>query len=103
MMEFIETSGFERTAAALLGEDGVADLQTALMLRPEMGPVIPASGSLRKLRWAAKGKGKRGGARVIYYWMKDASTIYLIYAYAKNRKEDLTRDELKILRHTIED
>jgi hypothetical protein len=102
MMEFIETCGFERAADFLFGEEGVAELQTALMLRPEMGAVIPGSGGLRKVRWAAKGKGKRGGARVIYYWMKDGSTIYLIYAYAKNRKENLTRDELKILRQTIE-
>ena len=62
------------------------------------GDVIPGSGGVRKLRWAAKGKGKRGGARIIYLYVVIAARIYLIRCYAKNLKADLTADEKKELR-----
>ena len=61
--------------------------------RPDAGDVIPGSGGVRKLRWAAKGKGKRGGARIIYLYVVVAARIYLIRCYAKNVKTDLTTDE----------
>lgn len=60
--------------------------------------MVPGSGGVRKLRWAAKGKGKRGGARVIYMYAMAAARIYLIRCYAKNVKTDLTADEKKELR-----
>ncbi|MFZ5949286.1 MAG: type II toxin-antitoxin system RelE/ParE family toxin [Candidatus Rifleibacteriota bacterium] len=61
------------------------------------------SGGLRKLRWSASGRGKRGGSRVIYYWDKDQEIIYMLYAYAKSRQEDLTRDQLKVLSKLVEE
>ena len=60
--------------------------------------MIPGSGGVRKLRWAAKGKGKRGGARIIYVYVVVAGRVYLIRCYAKNVKADLTADEKKQLR-----
>jgi hypothetical protein len=60
--------------------------------------VIPGSDGVRKLRWAAKGKGKRGGARIVYLYVAVAARIYLIRCYAKNVKTDLTADEKKRLR-----
>jgi hypothetical protein len=60
--------------------------------------VIPGSGGVRKLRWAAKGKGKRGGARIIYVYVVVAGRVYLMRCYAKNVKTDLTVDEKKALR-----
>jgi hypothetical protein len=60
--------------------------------------VIPGSGGARKLRWAAKGKGKRGRARIIYLYIVIAARVYLIRCYAKNVKTDLTADEKKQLR-----
>lgn len=102
-MEFVETAAFQRAAQSLIDDDELVNLQLALMLRPEAGPIIPGSGGLRKLRWKLQGRGKRGGARVIYYWVKDRSVIYLIFAYAKNKQEDLTRDQLRILRQLVEE
>jgi hypothetical protein len=73
------------------------------MLRPDAGVIIPGSGGLRKLRWRLEGRGKRGGARVIYYWMKGENVIYLVFGYAKSKQEDLTREQLRILRQLVED
>lgn len=64
----------------------------------DAGNVIPGAGGVRKLRWAAKSKGKRGGARIIYVYVRVAARIYLLRRYAKNVRTDLTADEKKELR-----
>jgi hypothetical protein len=69
-----------------------------LIDNPDAGDVIPGSGGVRKLRWAAKGKGKRGGARIIYLYVVIAARIYLIRCYPKNVKTDLSAGEKKQLR-----
>lgn len=69
-----------------------------LIRHPDSGDVIPGSGGIRELRWAAKGKGKRGGARIVYLYVVVAARIYLMRCYAKNVKTDLTADEKKQLR-----
>ena len=69
-----------------------------LIDHPNAGDVIPGAGGARKLRWAAKGKGKRGGARIIYLYVVIAARIYLLRCYAKNGRTDLTADEKKELR-----
>ncbi|MBZ5575857.1 MAG: type II toxin-antitoxin system RelE/ParE family toxin [Acidobacteriia bacterium] len=66
-----------------------------LIDHPDAGDVIPGSGGIRKLRWAAKGKGKRGGARMIYLYVVIAARVSLIRCYAKNVKTDLTSNEKK--------
>lgn len=75
-------------------ETDVMELEIALILRPEVGALIPGGRGLRKLRRPLAGRGKSGGARVIYYYISDDATIYLVFAYAKNRQPDLTRDQL---------
>jgi mRNA-degrading endonuclease RelE of RelBE toxin-antitoxin system len=69
----------------------------ALVLRPEQGAIIRGSGGLRKLRWGLAGRGKRGGARLIYYWDKPTETVYMLYAYTKPEQGDLTADQVKVL------
>ena len=100
---FVETSVFSGQLFEHLQDDDYRSLQSALTLRPEQGALIPGSGGLRKLRWALRGKGKRGGLRVIYYWDSAEDVIYLIYLYSKNELANLRPDQLKLLRRTIEE
>lgn len=87
---FIETPTFRRSSAGLLDEEEIATLQTLLLLRPAAGSLIPGSGGLRKVRVPAKGRGKRGGGRVIYYWAAADGQVFLLLAYAKNERANLT-------------
>ncbi|HEX6190135.1 MAG TPA: hypothetical protein VFZ40_18800 [Pyrinomonadaceae bacterium] len=79
------------------------DLQSWLMLNPEAGDLIPGTGGLRKLRFADKrrGKGKRGGLRVIYYWWDSGSQFWLFTAYDKDEMSDLTAAQRKALKEMI--
>jgi hypothetical protein len=69
-----------------------------LAAEPEAGDMIPQSGGCRKLRFAARGKGSRGGARVIYFYRSSAGQILLLEIYAKNEKTNLSPNELKVLK-----
>lgn len=99
-MVFIETPLFRSRAAKLLDEDALAALQTLLMLHPDAGDVIPGSGGVRKVGVPAKGKGKSGGARVIYYWVQADGQIFLLFAYAKNERANLTAKEARLFRES---
>jgi hypothetical protein len=100
-MRFIETSVFTRTVVELLDDDQYQSLQLALLLRPELGPVVRGSGGIRKLRWSLRGKGKRGGIRVIYFWDESSETFYMLYAFRKNVQEDLTAQQLRVLARLV--
>jgi hypothetical protein len=89
---------FKAEATDLIGTEGIQALAEYLADHPDAGDVIPGAGGVRKLRWAAKGKGKRGGARIIYMYVVIAARVFLIRCYAKNVKSDLTADEKKQLR-----
>jgi mRNA-degrading endonuclease RelE of RelBE toxin-antitoxin system len=102
-MVFEEFAPFTRRVVRLLDDDDLARVQGLLMARPDAGKVIPKSGGLRKLRVAAKGRGKRGGARIIYYWVVGRDRILMLDIYAKNEREDLSAGQLKQLRMLIED
>ena len=96
-MEFIHLPTFTRSARKLLDEADLFDLELALVLWPAAGDLIPGARGLRKLRRPGSGRGKRGGFRVIYYLVADEDRIYLVFAYAKNRRADLTRAQLSQL------
>ena len=100
-MQFVETLIFTKEIRAALPDDQYRALQMALALRPEQGAIIPGSAGLRKLRWGGKGRGKSGGFRFIYYWHKETETIYMLYVYAKNRQEDLTPEQRKLLSRIV--
>ena len=67
-MQIVETSVFTRLLAGLLSEEEYRGLQAELVARPHAGALIQGGGGIRKVRWAAQGKGKSGGVRLIYYW-----------------------------------
>lgn len=100
-MTFIETTVFTRQLVALLDDSNYAAIQRVLASTPDIGDIMPSSGGIRKLRWAAKGHGKSGGARIIYYWAVAQETILMLAAYPKNTKADLTRDEVKKLSRIV--
>lgn len=100
-MIFIVTNAFSKTRDGLLGDDELRQLQVYLMLNPQSGSVIQGSGGLRKLRWNELHRGKRGGLRVIYYWIQARDRIYLLSAYRKSRIENLTQGQLSILKSLI--
>ena len=101
-MKFVETPVFTKSVRAALEDEEYRTLQTALMLRPEQGAVIPGTGGLRKIRWGGKGHGKRGGYRLIYYWDRGSDTFYMLYLYPKNEQENLTNQQARILRQLVE-
>ncbi|MBK6596679.1 MAG: type II toxin-antitoxin system RelE/ParE family toxin [Proteobacteria bacterium] len=94
-MLFVELPAF--TAQQLFDDDALLAIQLQLLADPSAGDLIPRARGLRKLRAALPGRGKRGGARVIYYCMTGDQTCYLIFAYAKNRQSDLTPAQTKVL------
>ena len=96
-MVFVELPAFTRRLFDLLDDDLFLRLQLHLAARPEVGKLIRGGRGLRKVRWAAKGHGKRGGARVIYYWRTTEGQIILARLYAKNEREDLSSTELKTI------
>lgn len=86
-----------------LSADEYRLLQLHLVEHPEAGALIPGSGGLRKLRWGLPGQGKRGGARIIYYWTVATTRLYLLFLYPKNERSDLTRAQLRTLKALVED
>jgi len=102
-MLVVETAIFTRRIQALISDEQYRLLQLQLVAQPDVGKVIPQSGGLRKLRWSLSGHGKRGGIRVIYYWSASRDTILMLFVYAKNEQDDLTRQQLKTLRKIIEE
>lgn len=96
-MEFVETHVFTARVVRLLTDEAYQELQAVLAEHPKAGEVIPGAGGLRKLRWRAAGRGKRGGLRIIYYcWSADR--LYMLFVYDKTRQGDLTPEQLKVLR-----
>lgn len=89
----VETEPFLKRAAALWDEEGRQEFVDFIAVNPLAGPEITGTGGLRKIRWTRAGMGKRGGARVIYYYYNETAPVYLLTAYAKSRKEDLSSQE----------
>ncbi len=100
-MVIVETSIFTRRVIDILTDDEYGELQGFVAAHPDAGDTIPGSHGLRKLRWRTSGKGKRGGARIIYYWLKARDTVLMIFAFKKNERSDLTKDQLRTLRAIV--
>ena len=100
---FIELPAFARYRSDYLNEEAFRGLQNVLMANPEAGDVIEGTGGLRKLRYAdiGRGKGKRGGLRVIYYWWLPGAQFWLFTLYNKDEMVDLGPKEKKALKELI--
>ncbi|MRV75548.1 hypothetical protein GJ700_27910 [Duganella sp. FT92W] len=102
-MEFIETPTFTRLVNELLTDDEYAGLQSILIENPDRGDIIRGGGGIRKLRYALAGRGKSGGVRAIYYWIREDHQIFMLLIYSKSKKDDLTDRELAILRELVKE
>jgi mRNA-degrading endonuclease RelE of RelBE toxin-antitoxin system len=102
-VEFFETPAFTRHLGSYLTDDEYAALQAFLAANPEAGELMPGTGGFRKLRWTdeRRGKGKRGGLRVIYYLLTQNSQVWLFTLFGKNETADLTPDQKRQLRLAI--
>jgi len=94
---FIETPVFTADLLCLFSDEEYAEFQTYLVNNPLAGDVIQQTGGLRKIRWSAGGKGKRGGVRIIYYYVVAATQIRLLLIYKKGTQDNLTSDQKKVL------
>ena len=97
-----ETPAFSREASRILGEQSHQRLIEFLGLNPEAGAIVQHTGGVRKLRWAVPGKGKRGGARVIYYFHSKTLPLPPLNVYAKSEKTDLSPSEKKRLKAEVD-
>ena len=103
MVTFIETRLFSRLVQQYLDDDGYRDLQHAIAQDPEVGSVIPGTSGLRKLRWRAPGRGKRGGYRVIYFARTAQGVIWMLTMYPKNVTDNIPAHVLRQIRKEIDD
>ncbi len=101
-MEFIEATAFTKRVYNYLSEEEYIGLQSFLLQYPEVGDVVPGSGGVRKVRWAMSGRGKRGGARVIYYFKKRNNEIWLLTIYSKNETENIPAHILRQIAKEVE-
>ena len=97
MQTVAETPIFTRQTEKLFSDEDKRELIDFLAENPLAGDEIPGTGGVRKLRFAASGRGKRGGARVIYYFLDETMPLYALLAYAKNAQDDMTPDEKRVV------
>jgi hypothetical protein len=84
------TSVYQKQVAKILRAEDRKEMELYVADHPEIHPVVAGTGGVRKARWRHQGKGKRGGARVIYFYRSTTEVVYFLDIYAKSEKEDLT-------------
>jgi hypothetical protein len=99
---FVETKLFTELVQDYLSDDEYAAMQQFLLVNPEAGDVIPASGGVRKLRWGVAGRGKRGGLRVIYFLRRRNDEVWMLTLYAKNVADNIPSKVLKKIKEAID-
>jgi hypothetical protein len=101
VLTLIEHPTFTKNVLQVFEDNEYRELQAELIADPKGGDVIPGLSGLRKLRWSAKGKGKRGGARIIYLHLRKVGIIYLFYLFTKGDITDLPPDKKKHLSKVV--
>ena len=96
-MQIFATQTYERAIRRLLSDDSRREMEDAIAANPTGASVVPGTGGIRKLRWAGSGRGKRGGIRTIYFHHTRSEAIYMLTAYAKAAREDLSPADKKAL------
>ena len=100
-MQLYVTRTYERAIRKLLSEDARRNLEAAIVAAPDAAPVMWGTGGIRKLRWSGSGRGRRGGIRAIYFWHGGPEAIYMLTAYAKADRDDLTAADRKALTRLV--
>jgi hypothetical protein len=100
-MAVVETERFLKDVERMMSESERAELVAYMGANPEAGEIMPGTGGVRKIRWALPGKGKRGGARVIYYYHSERLPVFLLAAYAKNEKANLSNAERNAMQRLV--
>lgn len=101
-IEIVLARGFQRDAKSILTHDELNGFLNFIAARPDEGKVIPGTHGLRKIRWAAKGQGKSGGARVVYYFRDLNMPLYIVAIFAKGEKSDLTKAQYRDLERKLQ-
>jgi hypothetical protein len=103
LVTIVETTFFVKESKKLIHEDEIGELKNYLATNPEVGDIVPGLRGIRKLRWQANQKGKRGGARVIYFFYNFDMPLFLLDIYVKSRKGDLSPSEKKELNNLVDE
>ena len=93
----VEVEPFSTKAKQVWGEEEKLELIGFVAHNPEIGDVIPGTGGVRKMRWARRGIGKRGGVRIVYYYHNESMPLFLLTLYPKTAKSDLTAKEKRTI------
>ena len=101
VFSFIETRLFSRLVRDYLADEDYHRLQLELLRNPEAGSVIRGSGGVRKIRWAATGRGKSGGYRVIYFVRRPKAVIWMLTIYPKSVVDSIPGHVLKQIREEV--
>jgi len=100
-MTVVETGRFLKDVEPLMSDADRAELVAFMGANPEAGKVVPETGGVRKVRWALAGRGKRGGARVIYYYHNERLPLFLLTAYPKSEKANLSKAERNAMKRLV--
>jgi hypothetical protein len=97
----VETAEFKRAAERIFSGDECEALVAHLAGYPEAGDLLSGTGGVRKLRWGARGKGKRGGARVVYFFRRSSGTLYLLTAFGKGERANISQAERNAIKKLV--
>ena len=100
-MQLFATRTYERAIRKLASEEARKEMETAIAANPSEAPVIRGTGGIRKLRWTGSGRGKRGGIRTIYFYHASSMAVYLLAAYTKADRDDLSPTDKKALSQLV--